>query len=209
MPTTEFKILKSMRLYFRQPLKIIFFLFMVSLFLWGQGSGKALASDEKAWLKLESKYTIIHYQNREDLIKFDKNIDYSTGKQDLKTLFSSSNPSDQEQALNKKVDAIYRRVQKILDMRKRMKKKVIINIYQNKEQLQGVFYKLYKKRGRLRAWYIYEYNTIYLNLKDMHEGMLAHEMAHSIIDHYLTVRPPSASAEILARYVDKHLFKRR
>ena len=37
------------------------------------------------------------------------------------------------------------------------------------------------------------------------QGMLAHEMAHSIIDHYLTVRPPKRSAEILARFVDKHL----
>jgi hypothetical protein len=37
--------------------------------------------------------------------------------------------------------------------------------------------------------------------------MLAHEMAHSIIDHYLRVRPPHATAEILARYVDGHLFE--
>jgi hypothetical protein len=40
----------------------------------------------------------------------------------------------------------------------------------------------------------------------MHEGILAHEMAHAIIDQFLTVRPPSATAEILARYVDGHLF---
>ena len=36
-------------------------------------------------------------------------------------------------------------------------------------------------------------------------GMLAHEMAHAIIDDFLQVRPPMASAEILARYVDAHL----
>jgi hypothetical protein len=40
---------------------------------------------------------------------------------------------------------------------------------------------------------------------DLHEGMLAHEMAHCIIDYFLLVRPPVASAEILARYVDEHL----
>ncbi|MFC1867599.1 hypothetical protein ACFL0H_05635 [Thermodesulfobacteriota bacterium] len=48
---------------------------------------------------------------------------------------------------------------------------------------------------------------MYITIEDLHEGMLAHEIAHSIIDHYLTVRPPSESAEILARYVDSHLHK--
>jgi hypothetical protein len=32
-------------------------------------------------------------------------------------------------------------------------------------------------------------------------------MAHSIIDNYLLVRPPKATAEILARYVDSHLIE--
>jgi hypothetical protein len=41
-------------------------------------------------------------------------------------------------------------------------------------------------------------NTIYLNVDDLHEELLAHEMAHAIIDHYLLVRPPPATAEILA-----------
>ena len=57
------------------------------------------------------------------------------------------------------------------------------------------------------AWYLYQYHSIYINLEDLHEGILAHEMAHSIIDHYLIIRPPGATAEILARYVDSHLFR--
>ena len=34
---------------------------------------------------------------------------------------------------------------------------------------------------------------------------MAHEIAHAIIDHYLLIRPPRATAEILAHYVDEHL----
>ncbi len=49
---------------------------------------------------------------------------------------------------------------------------------------------------------------IFINADDIHEGMLTHEMTHHIIDHFLTVRPPRASAEILAVYVDAHLFKK-
>ena len=71
--------------------------------------------------------------------------------------------------------------------------------------LYAAHQKIFEKPCRFRAWYVYELNTIYLNVDDVHEGMLAHEIAHSIIDHYLLVRPPKATAEILARYVDKHL----
>ena len=91
-------------------------------------------------------------------------------------------------------------------MRKKTKK-VIVNIYQNRDQLNQAYTAIYKKECHIRAWYIYEFNTIYLNVEDLHEGMLAHELAHSIIDHFLLVRPPSASAEILARYVDSHLHR--
>lgn len=188
----------------RKTLSFLFLLFFFSGICFPK---KLIASDQIIWQTLETKYTIIHYQNQDDLEEFDKNIDYPVNKQDLKSIFSSPDPTDLEKTLTTKVDAIYRRAQRILDMRKRMAEKVSINLYKNKTQLQDAFYRIYKKRGRLRAWYIYEFNTIYLNLQDMHEGMLAHEMAHSIIDHYLTVRPPPASAEILARYVDKHLFR--
>ena len=49
-------------------------------------------------------------------------------------------------------------------------------------------------------------NTIYVNVDDTQEEILAHEMAHAIIDHYLLVRPPAAAAEILARYVHTHIY---
>lgn len=44
-------------------------------------------------------------------------------------------------------------------------------------------------------------------VQDVHEGRLAHELGHAVIGHYLSVRPPCATAEITAKYVDKHLFE--
>ncbi len=89
-------------------------------------------------------------------------------------------------------------------------KNVVIRIYPNKNRFHEIQNKVASEksriRTRIRAWYIYEQNTIYINNDDVHEGILAHEIAHAIIDHYLTVRPPRATAEILARYVDKHLY---
>jgi hypothetical protein len=140
----------------------------------------------------------------DDLRKFDEKIDYSPGEWGLKSLFSSSGSGDQIASLKKKMDALFERVQEILEMRGKVKK-VTINIYPNQNRLHEAYYEIAKRKCRIRAWYIYRTNTIYTNVNDVHEGMLAHEMAHAIIDHYLLVQPPRATAEILARYVDEHL----
>ncbi len=161
---------------------------------------------DTSWQNLETKYTIIHYQTMKDLKKFSDKVDFAPGPWSLKQLFSAPGSDNLQDRIKKKVDALFERVQAILDMRKKIEK-VTINIYHDKGQMQDAYFKIYKTQGRLRAWYIYEYNTLYTNVADLNEGMLAHELAHSIIDHYLLVRPPKATAEILARYVDKHLIE--
>jgi hypothetical protein len=161
-------------------------------------------SKEITWTQIESKYTVIKYQSKEDLKRFNNSLDYGSQKRSLRRLFSGSEPDTLTDKLISKVDGLYERVGEILDMRKQIPK-VAIKIYRGKTQLNEAFYKIYKKDNHFRSWYIYEYNTIYLNVIDFHEGILAHEMAHCIIDHFLLVRPPAASAEILARYVDEHL----
>lgn len=157
------------------------------------------------WWSIETRHTIIRYQMPEDLKKFDKRIDYSPGEWGIGRLFSGQGPGDLPDRVKKKLDALHERVMEILDMRKRMKK-VAINIYRDRKQLHTAYYNIYKTDCPFKAWYIYENNTIYVNLDDLNEGILAHEMAHSIIDHFLIVRPPATTAEILARYVDSHLF---
>jgi len=194
-------------------LKILLLIIWVNLFVfYPSGAVRGKTCVEIPWQKLESKYTVIHYQSLNDLKKFDRKIDYAPGEWGFNRLFSRSGSDNLTDKLRKKVDAIYERVQEILEMRKRTKR-IIIKIYNNKKRLHAAFREIYKtsiraykSRSRPRAWYTHEFKTIYLNVDDTHEGMLAHEMAHSIIDHYLRVRPPKATAEILARYVDSHLF---
>jgi hypothetical protein len=187
-----------------------------------QDSGKILFSfssssptgDEKrkeealTWERLETKYTIIHHHSLEDLKKFERKIDFASGDFSLKSLFSESNQEDAIGKLRLKIDALYERVQEILDMRKKFEKKVIIQLNPGRKELARAYRELFGGELRVRAWYLYEMNTIFISVDDVHEGMLAHEIAHSVIDHYFTVRPPRASAEILAVYVDTHLFKK-
>lgn len=123
----------------------------------------------------------------------------------LKWLFKKKNPNDIENEIKQKVDAIYEKVQDILDMRKSMTK-VAIYVSHDKQELRLLYQKIYKTPCHFRAWYVYESNTVYVNAEDVQEGILAHEFAHSVIDNYLLICPPKATTEILARYVDDHLF---
>ena len=174
-------------------------------FLWTVGTVFADLSINTPWHILDTKYTKIHYYFWKDLKKFNSNIDYSPSSMGLKWLFKKKSPGDIENEIKLKVDAVYEKVQEILDMKKSMEK-VTIYIYHDKKELHAAYQKIFKTPCHLRAWYVYELNAVYINVDDIHEGILAHEIAHSIIDHYLLIRPPKATAEILARYVDEHLF---
>jgi hypothetical protein len=167
-------------------------------------SPKRAYAEGLEWNKVETRFTAIHYQAPEDLETFYSRIDYGPNHWGIKRLFSSSAPGNLQDVVARKVDLLFERVQSILGMRKKMDR-VHVRLHQDKDQLHQVFLEIYRQECRLRAWYRYKNNTVYLNLQDLNEGMLAHELAHAVIDHYLLVRPPRATAEILARYVDSHL----
>jgi hypothetical protein len=157
------------------------------------------------WHRHETKYTIIQYSSNKDVKKLDRSIDFSPGEFSLKGLFIVGDTKDPMGSITQKIDVLFEKVQQILDMRKRIKK-VMINVYPDEKRFHEAYYHLTWTECHVRSWYLYENNTIYINVDDVHEGILAHEMAHAIIDNYLDVRPPRATAEILAVYVDEHLF---
>ena len=185
--------------------KTLLYIVCLNLFLptpHGMTSEEVL--DSGSWKQIESKHVIIQYKQFEDVQKFDENIDYSPDGWSLSNFFSSADPQNPARSVTRKMDGIFKKVQKILDMRGEIKK-VTIKVYPNREQLHKAYFAITGEKCNYRAWYIFEINTIYINNDDVHEGIIAHEMAHSIIDHYFSVRPPRAMAEILSRYVDQHL----
>ncbi len=171
------------------------------------GIARGQSSPGINWETIKTKHAIVRYQSMDDLKRFNNKIRYKVKGSSLFGLFSSSDDKDIIDIVGKKVDALFERAQEILDMRKKMDK-VTINAYHDKDQLHAAFERIYRKPCRIRAWYEFRYHTVFICIDDVHEGMLAHEMAHGIIDHYLKVRPPTATAEILARYVDTHLKKK-
>lgn len=161
----------------------------------------------RQWKTFHTKYLKLQYQSVEDLKKFDKKIEYSADGSSFSSFFSgSSSEKGFKKAMATKLDAMFEKVQLILDMRKPFK--VTINIYPDETALHLAYFQIYKVKKKLRAWYIFEYNTIYVNIGDLSARMFAHECAHAIVDNYLEVRPPRATAEILGRYVDDHLYEK-
>lgn len=154
---------------------------------------------------LKTKHTRLTFSSRADVQKFDDSIQYAANSS-LSELFSSKDQRSLERDLVRKVDLIFEKVQLILDMRKPMRQ-VRVRIFSNENELHKAYKKIYGRKATVRGWYVYDFNTVFLNAQDVHEGMLAHELGHAIIDHYLEVRPPRATAEILARYVDKNLYE--
>lgn len=157
----------------------------------------------KPWQRIESQHTFIQYKTLKDIEKFDDSIDYTPRKWGLKNLFSFISEKDRVDSIKQKVDAVFDKVGQILGMYGQ-RDKIIINLYP-KKSFYEVRNRINGKNCRFRAWYIFEQDTIYINVGDVHEGILAHEIAHAIIDNYLSVRPPKNTSEILARYVDKNL----
>ncbi len=164
--------------------------------------------EESPWTRLETRYMIIQFEKIEDLKKFDRKVDFLPSDFSLKSFLSETASQELEGKIREKIDALYERVQEILDMLKKSEKKVSINLYPGKKMLAQAYKKIFGAELNIRAWYLYEINTIFINIDDIDERMLAHEMAHAIIDNYMTTRAPRATAEILAIYVDTHLFKK-
>lgn len=191
----------------RMPFKnLLLCFFWIHIILWSPGKQAfGEISDANSWKNIQTRYTIILYQTLKDLERFNGNIDYSPGGWGLKNLFSGFRSNDPAVFIQKKVDSVFEKAQKILGMHKSMDK-IIIKIYPDTNRFHELQHKTAEGKGAFRAWYTYEKNTIYLNNDDVHEGILAHEIAHAIIDHFLTVRPPIATSEILSRYVDQHLY---
>ncbi|MCP3874536.1 MAG: hypothetical protein GY699_15445 [Desulfobacteraceae bacterium] len=156
------------------------------------------------WIELETQYTIIRYESIEILEQFHKTIHYGSGWWATTSSFAILSEEKNRKIATLKIDSIFERVQEILDMRKKIQK-IVVHVYSDRKSLEAAFVKVYKQDCPFKAWYEYKTNTVSLNVKDMNEGMLAHELAHGIIDHFFKVRPPKDTAEILAIYVDRHL----
>ncbi len=104
-----------------------------------------------------------------------------------------------------RVDEIMEKVRSTLDM---YPEEVVITIllYPDHDSLGEVFREITQEEYVPLAFYSHSTESIYIDASSITEGMLAHEMAHATINIYYDEPLPAKTQEILAQYVDKHLW---
>ncbi len=129
---------------------------------------------------LETRYAVIHYSGESQLSDFLWRI---TGKH---------MNSEVGELTRSRVDEIIEKVMDVLDMRPAA---FHIDIYLEENY-----------RGGAIAYYSHETRSITAVYNRVTDGVLAHEIAHAVMNAYFGIVPPEKTQEILAQYVDQNLW---
>lgn len=148
---------------------------------------------------LETRYATIVFKNEEDLHEFGKKLG-GPG-----SIVSRSNPNIRGH-VKENVDRIVFRVKVLLDMHPDGIK-FNVNLHPTEKGL----IEAYRGTGAMGdppiAFYSHKTRTIHMGLSNATDRVFAHEVAHAVINFYFSVPPPPQVQEILAQYVDKHLWE--
>ena len=151
-----------------------------------------------------TRFCTIFYEEGVDLEKLDRSINLGFSDFYSPRRYRPSMELSVKEMLTDKFDAIFNRVEDILDMYP-SDIHVSINIYKTKDALDKAYEEIFNEPNKTISFYVYNTNTIYTTESVVNEGILAHEMAHCIIDHYFIILPPKRVQEMLAVYSDVHL----
>jgi len=181
--------------------KIIFILSIVFYISLAGNTGYAQENERSVFT---SKFCTVFYENDVDLRKVNRRLNLGFSNFYSPRNYKKSPGISTEDIITDKLDAIFNRAEEILDMYP-AKIHVTINVYKSQEDLDRVYEDFFNEENKAVSFYIYKTNTIYTIESQLNENILAHEMAHCIIDHYFVILPPRKIQEMLAVYVDVHL----
>ncbi|HAZ09622.1 MAG TPA: hypothetical protein DCY56_00740 [Candidatus Omnitrophica bacterium] len=167
-------------------------------------SAKSAYSQEENSSVFSSKFCTVFYDNEVDLKRVNRRINLGFSNFYSPRKYSERAELSIENTLADKLDSIFNKAEEILDMYP-AKIHVAINIYKTQKELNKVYEEFFNEPNTAVSFYIYKTNTIYTVESQLNENILAHEMAHCIIDHYFVILPPRKIQEMLAVYVDVHL----
>jgi len=178
--------------------------FILSIVFYINLCGKTGYSQEEDMSFFSSKFCSVSYENNVDLRKVNRRLNLGFSNFYSPRSHKESPGISTADIVSDKLDAIFNRVEDILDMYPE-KIHVTVNIYKTREELNEVYEGFFNEPNKAISFYIYKTNTIYTIESQLNENILSHEMAHCIIDHYFVILPPKKIQEMLAVYVDVHL----
>jgi len=96
------------------------------------------------------------------------------------------------------------RVEDILGM-KPFIPKLKIELYRTRKDIQEAYASQEGLGIDARSFYVHRQALIFSSEQDLIDSIIAHEMAHAVIDHFFKAPPPVQVAELLSAHVDEHL----
>ncbi len=169
-------------------------------FLAGSGVWADEFPDKKNWRRIDSRYCTIWLHPEVEARQVSKRVSTWRVRPQVKIAKSEA----EETKVAAKFDTLFQRAQEILDMYP-PGIHTTVRIGKERSDIQGIHASRYGFGTEAIAFYDFDDNTVFVAVKDLSEGVLAHEMAHCIIDHYFKIRPPRKIEEMLAIHVDEHL----
>jgi hypothetical protein len=155
---------------------------------------------DASWRELKTGYFDLYVEDGVDLNAVDRNL--------RKRLFfaglQAGGGSGKESSIARRLDAICGRAMGILDMHPKMARRGI-KIFKSNEDLNMAYVTLTGRTGGVRAFYSHDCGVIFTSQYEITDSVMAHEIAHAIVDsHYKGVPQPKVG-EMLASYVDMHI----
>ncbi len=156
--------------------------------------------------ELSTIFSKIKYKDETDVKEFNKKIKsvYPLKGLDVILNYKYENSFNE---LCRKIDGLILRVEEILDMHP-VAFKINIKIFSSKKDMEKYFLKEFGYRKKdLIAFYVPAKNTIYVRIDKINEHILAHEIAHAVINRNFLIKPSEKIQELLCHYVDINLKK--
>jgi hypothetical protein len=174
-------------------------------------SGNGLAETDQIpagpeWRTIEARYSTIYIHPDVDIRRLNRKVRIGFYDIHLDDYAPTADDRSPEQEFAHKVDLIFKKAQKVLDMYPR-RMHVDIKIYKDRSQLDREYADVFGSHDGIEriSFYVHKYTTVYTAEDALREGVLAHELGHAIIDHYFLILPPENIKELLAQYVEIHL----
>ena len=198
-----------MRLFFLRRVAVL--LLGVVLILWAapcsSQAGEPLADSGQAavqesyWSRINTGSLNIYYQPGLNLKKVERHL-----RSRQFNLFGRDPAltDDVSQRIGSSLATLLSKVKEMLSMYPDMSD-LAVKIFRTREELSRTYYEIFKMRQDYRSFYVHKLRTIYTSEEDISDSVMAHELAHAVMDHYFLVPPPPAVAELIASDVDRRL----
>ncbi len=173
----------------------LFFSIVAVFFCFFFVAGSVCAQEHK------SRYVTLWYADRAVLEEFDDNLRLN---RKLRNGMRKNNVITVADGVLAKADIIVEKVQVVLDMFPNSYH-VRLVVLPDSDDVARVYQSRYGKRVNHIAYYSISEKTIYISADDVSLRVLAHEIGHSVVDHFFKVRPPYNIHELMAQFAEKHV----